>query len=167
MSPGCYNTSASGVGVVCRYSADLYPFAPLQQLYAQRPQLLNTSTRQTTDGAEIMKLDGKTYYVYVAVVECSVPLSMKIVLLMPESDITGDVIKGRNIAIGVMCAVCVVAVIIACVFVALVLMPLEDVSDRMYDAAELNDTSNDETLSVPERDRRAAGLVPQPAQEAE
>ena len=95
-----------------------------------------------------MKLDGKTYYVYVAVVECSVPLSMKIVLLMPESDITGDVIKGRNIAIGVMCAVCVVAVIVACVFVALVLMPLEDVSDRMYDAAELNDTSNDEALSV-------------------
>ena len=94
---------------------------------------------------------------YVAVVECSVPLSMKIVLLMPESDITGDVIKGRNIAIGVMCAVCVVAVIIACVFVALVLMPLEDVSDRMYDAAELNDTSNDEALSVLERDRRAAG----------
>ena len=99
--PGCYNTSASGVGVVCRYSADLYPFAPLQQLYVQRPQLLNTSTAQTTDGAEIMELDGKTYYVYVAVVASSVPLSMKIVLLMPESDITADVDTGSYIATGV------------------------------------------------------------------
>ena len=100
--PGCYNTSAVTALVLCAATPRTsYPFAPLQDLYAQRPQLLNTSTAQTTNGAEIMKLDGKTYYVYVAVVECSVPLSMKIVLLMPESDITADVDTGSYIATGV------------------------------------------------------------------
>ena len=73
---------------------------------------------------------------------------MKIVLLMPESDIAGEVVKGRNIAIGVMSAVCVVFVIVAFLFVAVVLAPLEVISDQMYDAAELNDNSNDESLSV-------------------
>ena len=116
--PGCYNTSASGVGVVCRYTAASYPFAPLQKLYAWRPQLLNTSTRETTDGVEIMELKDETYFVYVAVVECSVPLSMKIVLLMPWSGITGNIIKGTEISFGVLFAFSVLMSIIVWFFIA-------------------------------------------------
>ena len=145
---GCYNTTAVGTGVVCRLTAALYPFGPLQALFARSPQLLDTSSTTVTDGAELIKLNGKNYYVSVSTVVCAAPPKMKIALFMPESDIIGEVIKGRNIAIGVMCAVCVVFVVIAFIFVTLVLSPLEVISDRMYDAAELNDTSNDESLSA-------------------
>ena len=146
--PDCYNTSAVGVGVVCRFSAAHYPFAPLRDLAGRSAQLLNASAEVVTDGAELMQLDGKTYYVSVARIVCQTPLPMKIALLMPESDIIGEVIKGRNIAIGVMSAVCVVFVLIAFLFITVVLAPLGLIADQMYDAAELDDNSTDESLSA-------------------
>ena len=68
--PDCYNSSSVGVGVVCRYSPPRYPFAPLQALAARSAQLLNTSTDLATNGAELMRLNGKTYYVSVARIVC-------------------------------------------------------------------------------------------------
>ena len=60
---GCYNTSSVSTGVVCRYTANTYPYTPLRALYAERPALLDTSNSLATEGSESMKLDGKKYYV--------------------------------------------------------------------------------------------------------
>ena len=130
-------------------TAATFPFSPLQQLYAKLPDLLNTSNTLTTYGAQLVSL-GNKYYISVDTMKCSMNagLSWKLVLLMPEDDITGAVVKGRNIAIGTMCGVCVFLVIAAVVFIAFVLRPLQRVSDRMYLAADLNDTEEDDALSV-------------------
>ena len=148
--PGCYFDSSMDGGMVCRTTAAAFPFAPLQQLASVRPAILNTSIPTTTSGAELVHLSGKNFYVSVDVMRCSVNvgLTWKLVLLMPEDDITGGVVKGRNVAIGTMAGVCFLLVACAVVFIAFMLRPLQRVSDRMYLAAELNDMEEEQSLST-------------------
>ena len=148
--PGCYLDVSLTPGMVCRMTAATFPYAPLQQLNEKRSDLLNTSNTRTTNGAQLLTLDSGKFYVSVAMMQCSMNagLQWKLVLLMPEDDITGSVVKGRNIAIGTMCGVGVVLALVAFIFVAFVLRPLQRVGDRMYLAADLNDTEKDDDMSA-------------------
>ena len=138
---GCYFDPSIDGGMVCRMTARTFPFSPLQELAESRSAVLNTSNSLTTAGAELVDLGGKKYYVSVDTMHCTVGtgLTWKFVLLMPENDITGGIVKGRNVAIGTMSGVCLLLVIAAVAFIAFMLRPLQRVSDRMYLCADLND----------------------------
>ena len=147
---GCYLDTSLDGGMVCRMTARTFPFAPLQELAATHEAVLNTSNSLTTGGAELMELRDSKFYVSVDTMHSTfgTGLAWKFVLLMPEDDITGGIVKGRNIAIGSVAAVCFVLVILAVVFIAFTLRPLERMSDRMYLCAELNDNEDEGPLSV-------------------
>lgn len=151
LAPNCYiDTSLLSPVVVCRTTAATFPYAPLQQLHAESPSLLNTSSTERTEVAQLVKLSSGTYYVAVDFLGCSerAGLNWKFVMIIPESGITGNVNKGRNIAIATVACVCVLISLAIIVVVALVLRPLQRVSDRMYLASELNDNEADDPVSV-------------------
>jgi class 3 adenylate cyclase len=73
---------------------------------------------------------------------------VQLLLTMPESDIVGDVVSGRNAAIGITCALVVVMSALIFALISALLAPLKTVADRMMAAASLDDDGADRTLSA-------------------
>jgi len=127
--------------LVCRHTVFSYPYAALNvlaQKYAMKTisQSFSTPTIVTLD-------DSTTYYVSAVQVHSAVPnMGWQLILIVPESDINGDIIKGRNLAIGITAAFLAVACI--CVFVAMgyALVPLQEAAETMERIAKLDDTSD-------------------------
>ena len=67
---------------------------------------------------------------------------LNIVLCMPESDILGDIVAGRNLAIGVTAAVFVAAALLSFGLVYALLQPLSTVSRQMLDTANLRERAS-------------------------
>ena len=82
---------------------------------------------------------GKNYYVSSQPVPSSAQLfKMNVVMFLPEEDVFGDIVAGRNIAIGIAVGVFVLGVALAIVIVVLILKPLANVASKMADAARLD-----------------------------
>jgi hypothetical protein len=114
--------------LACLVRADESSFAPLRSVPLS---VLNTSTSRV----ERIDLD-ENYFVAVARVPMRIPgLQVQLVLLLPEKDVIGDVVKSQNIAIGVSAAVVVVMAVASFVFIVVMLAPLDDVAERMLLAA--------------------------------
>jgi hypothetical protein len=132
--PGCANVTnfdnrSMPAQIGCLVPRSQCSYAPLREL---PDELANT----TIDQVRELKLDGKQYFVAVAPVRSQIPgLDIRMILLMPEKDIIGDVVKSQNIAIGVSAAVVVVMAAASFAFIVAMLRPLDDVAERMLRAA--------------------------------
>jgi class 3 adenylate cyclase len=73
---------------------------------------------------------------------------VQLLLMMPESDIVGDVVSGRNAAIGITCGFVVLMSVLMFALISALLAPLQTVADRMMAAASLDDDDEDRTLSA-------------------
>eukprot|EP00672_Neobodo_designis_P028806 CAMPEP_0174832552 /NCGR_PEP_ID=MMETSP1114-20130205/3737_1 /TAXON_ID=312471 /ORGANISM="Neobodo designis, Strain CCAP 1951/1" /LENGTH=847 /DNA_ID=CAMNT_0016066413 /DNA_START=88 /DNA_END=2631 /DNA_ORIENTATION=- len=126
------------VTIACRVSATSYPYAPLNAVANDRA-FLRTPTR----AVRFTKVDGANYYTVAGPVDLSMPgLSLSLVVTMPEEDIVGDVVTGRNIAIGVTAGVFVLASVISFVLISKLLAPLPIISERMFKAAAFEDDAD-------------------------
>jgi class 3 adenylate cyclase len=116
--------------MVCLTHRLNYPYAPMQQLPADMVGITQGNmVRQLT-------LDDTRFFVAVSRVPLLMPgLRLVLILMTPEKDIIGDVVKSQNIAIGVSVAVVVVMAAASFAFVVVMLRPLDDVAERMLRAA--------------------------------
>lgn len=123
--------------MLCRYPAASYPYNPLQELVNEH----SSKVAQGTDGAVKLKLNGENFYVAVQRILTPKASGMRwrCVLLMPEADVIGGIIKGRNFAIIVTAGILVASAIASFALVRAILKPLDVLADRMYQTATLNE----------------------------
>eukprot|EP00672_Neobodo_designis_P018683 CAMPEP_0174841948 /NCGR_PEP_ID=MMETSP1114-20130205/9625_1 /TAXON_ID=312471 /ORGANISM="Neobodo designis, Strain CCAP 1951/1" /LENGTH=852 /DNA_ID=CAMNT_0016076145 /DNA_START=177 /DNA_END=2735 /DNA_ORIENTATION=+ len=116
----------------CRHHPSDYAWEPLAEY-------VRDNGIPKDDRVELTLLAGENYYVGVQWVRPpnTDRGNLTVFLVMPESDINGEIVRGRNIAIGVTCGVFVLAVAISFLTVYLMLTPLREVSAKMRTAAEL------------------------------
>jgi len=147
---GCATTDATtGVSLSdrvfmsCRTHASKYPFAPLQAVAEDEAFLF------AKDTVELLTIGSDVWYAAVARVPLRYPgMTVQLALLLPEADVIGDVVQGRNLAIGITCGVFVVVAVLSFVLISLLLHPLSDVSNRMILAAALEDDTSERDVSA-------------------
>lgn len=142
LEPGCLksdtaNDATSSI-LVCRKSITNYPWGELNELNARHPDLV---ARGQSNAVQRIVLGGVAYYVVVAPITTAVSagMSWRYVLLMPELDITAPIIRGRDVAIGIVAAFLVVASVLSFTAIRALLHPLDRISERMYRTAHLQD----------------------------
>jgi class 3 adenylate cyclase/DnaJ-domain-containing protein 1 len=74
--------------------------------------------------------------------------TVHLLLMIPEADVIGDVVRSRNVAIGVTCAVFVIVAALTFAAITLLLAPLHTIAERMQRAADFDDDGEDETVSA-------------------
>ena len=123
--------------LLCRYAASEYPYAPLQDLVRKYPDALNAGTV----GTQKLWLDGAAYYAAVQhiVTPGAANMGWRCVLLMPEADVIGGIIDGRNYAIIITAAILVASAVCSYMLVRVILKPLDVLAERMYETATLNE----------------------------
>lgn len=128
---------------LCRYSAATYPYRPLLDLVAKRSDLVEQGTKQS----EKVWLDGEAYYVAVERIQTPNAANMRwrCLLLMPESDVIGGIIQGRNFAIIITAVILVASAVVSFLLVRFILKPLDVLAERMYATATLNDDDEAKT----------------------
>jgi len=140
LSAGCSDSGIAEVQATsgrtfCRHHIANFPYAPLQAL-ARMPDIVSGGRR----AVQQLVVDGERYYAAFAPVSTDIVyFSANLLLLMPEKDVIGDVVKSRNVSIGVSVAVFVVMAFIASGLIVFLLRPLDDVAQRMYWAASFRD----------------------------
>jgi class 3 adenylate cyclase len=123
----------------CRKSASSLNYPVLQAVAGDKAFM----TAQAE--VRIITVDGDDYFVVsTAVANQLARWGMNIVVTMPEADVLGDIVAGRNLAIGVTVAVFVFAAFLSFGLVYALLQPLTDVSKRMLDTAKLRETEEDD-----------------------
>eukprot|EP00744_Colponema_vietnamica_P004832 GILI01007160.1.p1 GENE.GILI01007160.1~~GILI01007160.1.p1 ORF type:complete len:657 (+),score=162.35 GILI01007160.1:218-1972(+) len=123
--------------MLCRAPVSSYSYAPLRQLARDRPTLV----KYGQSGALRLKLADKDYFVSVVPVVTAQAAGMhwRFALFVPQSDIVGGIVRGRDIAIYISIGIVVVAVGLCFVILTLLLSPLRDVTDSMYRMATLQE----------------------------
>jgi class 3 adenylate cyclase len=150
MRPGCSSTettdsaSRTDAIVVCKRRVTDDP-NPAIAAAGTDPELAATESL----AVKIIDVGSDVYYAAGA----RIPLrfrgpKVQLLLTMPESDIVGDVVSGRNAAIGITCALVVVMSALIFALISALLAPLKTVADRMMAAASLDDDDADRTLSA-------------------
>uniref|UniRef100_A0A7S1LGZ1 Guanylate cyclase domain-containing protein n=1 Tax=Neobodo designis TaxID=312471 RepID=A0A7S1LGZ1_NEODS len=145
---GCSTTEALGDVsdgsnyLVCRASHKTYGHAPLAAL--ERDDF-----RRDGQHVALRQLSGDNYFVATVRVPMRLPgMPIQLVLLMPEADVIGDVVKSRNVAIGIVAALVVVAAVVNFAVIFVLLAPLEAIAGRMRKAANLEDDGEEEGVSA-------------------
>uniref|UniRef100_A0A7S1LH73 Guanylate cyclase domain-containing protein n=1 Tax=Neobodo designis TaxID=312471 RepID=A0A7S1LH73_NEODS len=145
---GCSTTEALGDVsdgsnyLVCRASHKTYGHAPLAAL--ERDDF-----RRDGQHVALRQLSGDNYFVATVRVPMRLPgMPIQLVLLMPEADVIGDVVKSRNVAIGIVAALVVVAAVVNFAVIFVLLAPLEAIAGRMRKAANLEDDGAEEGVSA-------------------
>jgi class 3 adenylate cyclase len=124
-----YDNTTAPPEIVCLVHRHEYAYAPLQQLSEDMVNVVGRMVREVT-------LDDARWFVAVSRVPLRMPgLRLVLILMTPEKDIIGDVVKSQNIAIGVSAAVVVVMAAASFAFIVAMLRPLDDVAERMLRAA--------------------------------
>jgi class 3 adenylate cyclase len=112
----------------------------LDAVSSDRGFMLSTAAATT----RLVHAGGEVFYVAQSYVQKPfVGNDLFVILSMPEQDVIGDVVKGRNLAIGLAAAIFVVAVALSFIIIYVLLAPLTAVSDRMFLAATLEDEAPD------------------------
>eukprot|EP00672_Neobodo_designis_P022128 CAMPEP_0174842496 /NCGR_PEP_ID=MMETSP1114-20130205/9947_1 /TAXON_ID=312471 /ORGANISM="Neobodo designis, Strain CCAP 1951/1" /LENGTH=831 /DNA_ID=CAMNT_0016076701 /DNA_START=43 /DNA_END=2538 /DNA_ORIENTATION=+ len=120
-----------GCRVLARHFS-AYP--PLQAAAEDDAFLFSKAAVQVVDAG------GERYFVASTAVPNSYRFwGVNVILCMPESDVIGNIVTGRNIAIGVTIAAIVLAAVLSFVIIHVLLQPLADISGRMLDTAKLHD----------------------------
>jgi class 3 adenylate cyclase len=145
---GCVNLTVTGVNVttqreyICLINRQASSYTPLRELPTY---LWNTSGALV----ELRQIDDERYFVAVARVPMAMPgLTIQLVLVMPEKDVIGDVVKGQNVAVGVSAAIVVFMAVASFVFVVSMLRPLDDVAERMCGAATFEPETEPMSMSA-------------------
>jgi class 3 adenylate cyclase len=145
-NPGCTSSQtvldvdSVEITMACRQAAGEYPYAPLQLVASEKDFLA------ATDEVRLTAVNGENYYMVSTQVDTLMSgLDMHVLVFMPEADIIGDVVTGRNIAIGVTVAVFVLAVVVSYILITLLLAPLNTISERMFKAAAFEDDGVNDT----------------------
>ncbi|WP_287278812.1 adenylate/guanylate cyclase domain-containing protein [Ralstonia sp.] len=124
----------------CRTHIASYGFAPLAQLASDNDFIFHPS-----NAVQLLTVGSDVYYAAVTKVSLPYPgISIWLALVMPEADVIGDVVTGRNTAIGITCGVFVVVACLSFGLISLLLRPLTTIADRMMLAASLEDDGNGE-----------------------
>ena len=111
-----------------------YPYPPLNFIAANQPALLKTKTRTLLE----QKIGGTNFFIVASpVTNRGVGFTLTIMFFMPEDDLFGDIVNGRNVSIGIACAILVSAVIIIFVLIFFLLRPLNAILSKMSDATQL------------------------------
>ena len=133
--------------MMCREGVSTYKYRPLQDLASSDPEYV--ANGETGGATRVLKLAGQRYYV--AVVPIATPkasgMGWRFAMFLPEDEVTGGIVRGRNIAIFVCVGVVVVAAVVSLVTVALLLRPLDAIADHMYRAAMMQDLVEEDTIS--------------------
>lgn len=120
----------------CLLSTATFPYRPLQ---SQGNSFLQTPKKSLLT----VTVDGESFYAVSERVKSRFGnLSFNVILFSPESDVLGDVEKGRNIAIGVTAGVFIIGAASAMFFTARLLRALTMVSTELYKMAELQDIAD-------------------------
>eukprot|EP00672_Neobodo_designis_P028871 CAMPEP_0174834206 /NCGR_PEP_ID=MMETSP1114-20130205/4691_1 /TAXON_ID=312471 /ORGANISM="Neobodo designis, Strain CCAP 1951/1" /LENGTH=1290 /DNA_ID=CAMNT_0016068113 /DNA_START=235 /DNA_END=4107 /DNA_ORIENTATION=- len=131
--------------VSCRRSADDFPYAPLNAIAADRAFLLNNDR-----AVKLQEVSGSGH-MYASSARVPIryagSIRLQLIVTMPEEDVIGSVVAGRNLAIGVSVAVLVIVVCCSFALITLLLRPLPVIAERMARAAALEDTGEAEDLS--------------------
>ena len=132
--------------MVCREGIKSYGYAPLQELTTDYPTYVAHGEAGTM---RVIKLAGAHYYVAVVPIETKKAEGMgwRYAMFMPEDEVTGGIVRGRDIAIYICVAVVALAAIVSVVVVTLLLRPLDAIADRMYRTAMMQDLEGEETTS--------------------
>jgi hypothetical protein len=150
---GCSSTAEVDVGqgsnithvLVCRASVAGYGHGALTVMATSHLSRLKPAVPTVSHE----KLGGDTYYVAASRITISYRgLSAYLLVLIPESDIIGDVVRSRNVAIGVTAALVVVIAVVSTAVVWLLLAPLSAGSKRKVLAANLEDDGSEEAVSL-------------------
>jgi class 3 adenylate cyclase len=125
--------------LACRVHITNYPYMPLRAVAGDR-EFAFTLTR----AVDIREAKGDRYYYATT----NTPMRQKsyriqLLLIMPEADVIGSVIAGRNLAIGVSVAIFVVVAALSFAFILWLLAPLNVIARRMTLAATLQDEGDD------------------------
>uniref|UniRef100_A0A7S1PU96 Guanylate cyclase domain-containing protein n=1 Tax=Neobodo designis TaxID=312471 RepID=A0A7S1PU96_NEODS len=149
---GCAMTRDTGIVTVdedsfefCRAHASEYGNPALAKVVDDRALAFSRSP------AVVLKsLDGEgKHFVGVAPVAIRyLGPTVHLILLVPETDIIGDVVQSRNVAIGVTCAAFVLVAAAAFAAITLLLAPLGTIAERMRRAADFDDDGGDESVSA-------------------
>eukprot|EP00672_Neobodo_designis_P006637 CAMPEP_0174852986 /NCGR_PEP_ID=MMETSP1114-20130205/27292_1 /TAXON_ID=312471 /ORGANISM="Neobodo designis, Strain CCAP 1951/1" /LENGTH=459 /DNA_ID=CAMNT_0016087607 /DNA_START=47 /DNA_END=1423 /DNA_ORIENTATION=+ len=142
---GCASTGAIGslsrgndVFMVCRASHAAYGHAGLAALGRDTFQ---------HDGSRVALADG-SFVASQGVALRYAGFDIRLVLIIPEADIIGDVVTSRNVAIGVVAALVVASIVVNFATVHVLLRPLSGIAVRMQRAANLEDDGEDEGVSA-------------------
>jgi class 3 adenylate cyclase len=140
---GTADSRATQFTISCRASAADYGFAPLQAA-AQDPELI------APDAAAVTKMiavpDSEPYIAAAAPVDNLLSgLNMRLIVLIPESDIMAEIHASRDVALGIVAGFLVFAVLLAFVVVNAVLAPLATVASQLNSTARLREVDADES----------------------
>lgn len=145
--PGCLSTadvvpaSAANPGIVCPRNAlptpgknDTYPFLPLNYAAVNLKKLFSPKSEVLEEAS----IDGTNYFILSSPVpNRGISFSITIIFFMPEEDLLGDIIKGRNLSIIIASAILFAAVIVVFILIFLLLKPLNNILLKMSDATQL------------------------------
>ena len=130
---------------ICRHRAATYgDYAALSAAVAE-PAFAFAADRRV----QLLRTDDGVYFAGAA----QVPVrfrgtSVHLLVLMPEVDVIGDVVRSRNVAIGVTCAAFVIVAALTFAAITLLLAPLHTIAERMQRAADFDDDGEDESVSA-------------------
>jgi hypothetical protein len=153
LPPGCASTAQYADAyetddvhrLACRAHLTTFPHAALNAFASQ----YNDATTPAARTVGVADVDGdNVYYVSTPIVTSYRGYKMFLLLLLPEIDILGDVVKYRDTAIGITCALVAVAGLVNAAVVWLLLAPLGVVAQRMTKAADLEDDDDDGSVSA-------------------
>jgi class 3 adenylate cyclase len=131
--------------LMCRSSLTAYPNAALNHLANSNAAVL----KPKMPTVQRLSLDGAGYYVATSKIHIQFRgLEAYLLILIPEVDIIGDVVRSRNVAIAVTAVLVVVVATLSTVVVWLLLAPLSVVATRMLKAANLEDDAAEEGVSA-------------------
>eukprot|EP00672_Neobodo_designis_P024810 CAMPEP_0174843286 /NCGR_PEP_ID=MMETSP1114-20130205/10411_1 /TAXON_ID=312471 /ORGANISM="Neobodo designis, Strain CCAP 1951/1" /LENGTH=458 /DNA_ID=CAMNT_0016077501 /DNA_START=227 /DNA_END=1599 /DNA_ORIENTATION=+ len=103
---------------VCRTSRKDYGYAPLAALP-------DSVIEPPEPSVKLFTTDGDNFFAAYVTVPLRLPgMTITLVLLMPETDVIGDVVKSRNVAIGIVVALVVVAAAVNFAVIFVLLAPL-------------------------------------------
>eukprot|EP00744_Colponema_vietnamica_P003475 GILI01005327.1.p1 GENE.GILI01005327.1~~GILI01005327.1.p1 ORF type:complete len:984 (+),score=201.25 GILI01005327.1:146-3097(+) len=121
--------------MLCRAHISTYSYTPLRELTSKR----STLVKNGQSGALRIKLDSMDYFVSVVPVETAEAEGMhwRFALFVPQNDIVGGIVRGRDIAIYISIAIVVVAVGLCFVILTLLLRPLGELRDQVSKVASL------------------------------
>jgi class 3 adenylate cyclase len=127
----------------CGTTITNYPHEALNDL-AQDPNAM----RPVIESVSRRTIGGEMYYVAVSKITIKIGgIEPYLLILIPESDIIGDVVRSRNVALAITLGMVVAVAILGGLGVWRLLAPLSLIASRMVKAANLEDDGTEEEVS--------------------
>jgi hypothetical protein len=140
-----FTSGAAPISHLCRAKTQEYPNAVLQSIARDHPDVHFPSSSLATR----IEAAGEPHYVGSTRIQFAFRgLDVIVLLVMPERDVVGNIMRDRDIGIAITAALIVAVVLVDVVLVWLLLAPLTTMAGRMLKAANLEDDDEDKTVSA-------------------